>query len=588
MAAARRRPVSRPRRPARGPQARLVAIAVLLLLAWVGMGVRLFEVQVVRAGEYAERGLAQRLVERPLAAARGTIFDRNGDPLAVTVEAHSIFARPGELTDPLYAAQQLGAVLATDYEDVLALLEQDESFVYLERQVGAETALAVAELELVGIESHPEAKRVYPAGPLTGQVVGLVDIDGLGVEGLEQQYEQVLRGTPGELVYEQAPKGLAIPQGYRRIDPAVPGDDLIITIDMAIQYEAEQACRSTLEITGAARCSVVVLSPETGEVLGLVNLPEFDPAARASTDGAGFSNFAVRGVYEPGSTQKLITVAAALEEGVVTPSTVIGEVADRLEVVEGACGSASEGIYGCFEDFESHETEDMTVRDIFTESSNVGTILVSQRLPDRALVEYMERFGQGTPTGIDYSGEAVGTINVDPTCGSCMASAAIGYSVAVTPLQMAAAFAAVANDGVWVQPHLVRSVIGASGATRHAEPETRRVVSEETAWVMRELLANVVERGTGGPAQVAGYRVGGKTGTANKIAVGGGYTDITVASFVGMAPIEDPQLVVAVVVDSPSWEYRTGKRAAAPAFAQIMEHSLHQLGIPPEGEADDG
>ncbi len=299
-------------------------------------------------------------------------------------------------------------------------------------------------------------------------------------------------------------------------------------------------------------------------------------------EGGGFENFAIRGSYEPGSTQKLITVAAALDRGVFNINDVIGAVADRYEVTPGACESKTDDIYGCFGDFAPHETRDMTVREIFTISSNVGTIRVQEHLGPGVLESYLERFGLGQPTGVDFTGEAAGKINIPAGCSSCLASAAIGYSVSVTPLQMAAAYASIANDGEWIQPHLVASRVDVNGRTVPFEPERRQVVSDGTARTMRYLLADVVARGTGQKALIPGYTVGGKTGTADKIVDGVYVDDQTIASFVGMAPIDDPKVIVAVVVDNPAFEFRTGGTAAAPAFATIMEAALHALGVPPD------
>ena len=569
------RPAARTVVPAR---VRLGLMGLAFVLAWAGLGYRLFEVQVVRASEYAEKGLAQRLTRRTVAPTRGKIFDRNGDPLAMTVEAKSIYAVPDQVVDPLITAQQVAVLTGGDTATLLDGLESGKDFVYLARQVELDVARQIEDLELPGVYTHPESKRVYPAGTVAAQVVGIADIDGNGVEGLEYEYDSALRGTPGELVLETDPDGRVIPLAPRSIVPAVPGEDLITSIDLPLQYAAESTCQATLERTGARQCWIVVLEAETGEVLALAGAPTYDPELRRASDGGTFTNFAVRGMYEPGSTQKLITVSAALDTGVLDLDTIIPDVTDTYEVTPGACRSANDNIYGCFRDFSRHEARSMTVREVFTVSSNVGTIKIQERIPRQTLVDYMRRFGQGSPTGIDFSGEAAGAISIDPGCSSCWASAAIGYSVAVTPMQMAAAYAAVANDGVWVQPHLVTGMVDVDGHVTQVQPDTHPVVSEGTAWVMRELLANVVAAGTGKAAKVPGYRVGGKTGTADKYGPDG-YTQDTIASFVGMAPIDDPKLVVAVVVDTPLPEYSTGGAAAAPAFAEVMD----RLGVTPDG-----
>ena len=568
-------------------------IGVIVIASWLGMGYRLFEIQVVRAPELAEEGLSQRLVSRETAPQRGKIYDRNGNLLAMTVESQSLFAVPDQVTEPLWVAQQVGGLLGVDTEVLYDRLTSDKDFVYIKRQVDGVLAEDVLGLELAGVFAHPEPSRIYPAGPVASHVTGFVNIDGDGQEGLELVYDEQLRGIPGHAEYERDRAGHVIPQGYTNIVPAIPGIDLVTTLDLPLQYQAQEACVAAVERTDAESCWAVVLEVETGEVLAMVGAPVFDPTTRQTIDAdcaeaedpaacAMFSNFVVRGMYEPGSTQKMITFAAALEEAEVQVGTVIPEVADEYEVLEGAC--AADDVVGCFRDFEEHETKDMTVAEIFKTSSNIGSIKVAEQLGQDRLVDYIEAFGLGSPSGIDYTAEAPGILRFDAGCQTCLASAAIGYSVAVTPLQMAAAYAAIGNDGIWTTPHIVRTQVDAQGETEVAAVETRQVVSPGTSVLMREMLASVIEDGTGRNAAVDGYRVGGKTGTANKLGEDGTYTEETRASFVGMAPVSDPKVVVAVVVDAPSYDYRTGGLAAAPVFADIMEQALHRLGVSPDGE----
>ncbi|HSL27509.1 MAG TPA: penicillin-binding protein 2, partial [Acidimicrobiia bacterium] len=543
---------------------RLALLGIGLCLAWVGMGLRLYQVQVIQAPALAEEGEDQRQTERQLLPQRGNIFDRNGDALAMTVEAMSLYARPQELAEPVFVAQQIGGVLGRDPNELLSELQSGAGFVYLRRQVELDLAEEVLALEIPGVYAHEEPKRVYPTGTIASHVVGFVNVDGVGSEGIEYEFEDQLRGVPGVVTFEQAPDGVPIPWAPSQTTPAVPGDDLLTTIDLPIQYSAEEACKLTLATTSASGCWIVALEVETGAVLAIAGAPAFDPSVRQGVDGQPFANFAVRGMYEPGSTQKLITVAGAIEEGVVGPDTVIGAVADRIELRPGACEDSTDDIFGCYSDFADHETSDMAVIDVFRQSSNVGTIKIAQMMTREQIARYLDLFGLGAATGLDYPGEADGLINLDPSCETCPLSAAIGYGVAVTPLQMASAYGAIGNDGVWVQPHILRATHGLNGQARQFEPASRRVVSDRTAYLMRQLLSQVVEAGTGISAQVPGYEVGGKTGTADKLGDDGRYTDITMASFVGLAPIDDPKVVVAVVVDSPAYEFRTGGLAATP------------------------
>lgn len=573
----------------------MALIGLVVVAAWLGMGYRLFEIQVVRADELAEEGLSQRLVTRPLAPQRGKIFDRQGNLLAMTVESQSLFAVPDQVSEPLYVAQQLGGLLEVDVDRLYDRLTGDSEFVYIKRQVEGVLAEEILSLDLDGVFAQPEPSRVYPAGSVASHITGFVNIDGDGQEGLELVYDELLRGTPGHAEYERDVAGRIIPQGNTNIVPPVPGTDLITTIDLPLQYQAQESCVAAVDRTGAESCWAVVLSVETGELLAMVGVPVFDPETRQtldpSCDGAEdpvscrmFSNFVVRGIYEPGSTQKMITFAAALEEAEVTVGTVIPDVDDELAVLEGACEADDDDVVGCYRDFDEHETADMTVGEIFTRSSNVGTIRVAETLGEDRLVEYIEKFGLGEQTGIDYSVEAEGILRFDAGCQTCWASAAIGYSVAATPLQMAAAYAAIGNDGVWTTPHIVRSIVDGDGENEVAGVETRQVVSPGTALLMRELLGRVVEEGTGHAGAVDGYRVGGKTGTANKLGEDGTYTEETRASFVGLAPISDPQVVVAVMIDAPDYDHRTGGLSAAPVFSEIMEQALHRLGVGPDGQ----
>ncbi|MGQ0849451.1 MAG: peptidoglycan D,D-transpeptidase FtsI family protein [Actinomycetota bacterium] len=560
---------------------RLGTLGVILALGWVGMALRLYQVQVVQAPELAQEGAEQRQTERRLLPQRGNIFDRNGDPLAMTVEARSIYLRPAEVLEPLFVAQQIGGLLGRGQDELLAEIRSGAEFVYVKRQVELNLSQQIIDLSLPGVYAHDEAKRVYPTGPVASQVVGFVNIDGIGSEGVEYQFDDQLKGIPGVVSFEQAPDGVPIPWAPSQTTPAVPGDDLVTTIDLPTQYAADQACQETLLTTGGTGCWIVAIEVETGAVLAIAGAPVFDPTTRLASDGSAFANFAVRGMYEPGSTQKLITVAGAIEDEVVGPDTVIGAVADQIELRPGACVSNTDEVYGCYSDFEEHDTHDMAVIDVFRRSSNVGTIKIAQMMTRDQIARHLEAFGFGKATGLDYPGEANGLINLDPSCQTCRLSAAIGYGVAVTPLQIAAAYGAIGNDGVWVRPHLLAATHSLDGTTHQTEGETRRVVSQRTAHLMRQLLSQVVEAGTGISAQVPGYQVGGKTGTADKLGEDGRYTDITMASFVGMGPIDDPKVVVAVVVDSPAYEYRTGGLAAAPAFARVLEQALHRLGVPP-------
>jgi len=556
-----------------GSSARLLSVGVVLVLAWTAIGYRLTVVQGARAEEFAARGLDQRLQHRTLPADRGTIFDRDGRELAVSVDSVSVYANPLEMQDPVQVATLLAPLVGRDMQSLLADLTDGSAFVYVARQMDPAEAQPIRDAHLPGIYFLTEPKRVYPAGDLTSHVVGFVrEDDNVGLEGLELQYDAALTGTPGELLVERDPSGRVIPQGEYQVVPAEPGSDLVLTIKSEIQYAATQALADALERTGAVSGTVVVLDPESGEILAMVTLPSYDPNDRASIDEDTVRNRAVTDVFEPGSTQKLVTISAALETGVITPQTRF-DIPDKIEIQDTT-----------FEDATVHDSN-LSVQDIVAYSSNLGTILIGDQLGARLLHTFLSSFGEGSPTGVDFPGEAAGTLRPpeDWCQTTCLAGTSIGYHVAVTPLQMAAVYAAVANDGVWVQPHLVRSIVDGGGENSATTALQHRVVSVLTARQMRDMLALVVERGTGSLASVAGYRVGGKTGTTEKyLADTEQYSkDQVIASFIGMAPIADPKVVVAVVLDSPV-EHASGGSGAAPVFSAVMLAALNQLGVAPD------
>ncbi len=549
---------------------RVIIIALTMVVAWSWIGVKLFQIQVVQAAEFSEQALDQRLTTQEFAPYRGTIFDRSGHQMALTIQGTTVWANPRLVENPTLTAHLVGASLGIDEVPLAEKLASDKSFVFVKRQLEAEQVEGLRSLELPGIFFEAEPKRVYPNGSLAAQAVGFVGIDGSGIEGLEYSYDEELSGVAGYLIDERDPYGRPIPQGFQQSVPPIPGADLLTTMDMSIQFMAEQACLETIERTDALGCSMVVLDPKTGEILAMAVLPSFDPGDFNAYDESTWQNSTVRNLYEPGSTQKLVTVAAAIEEQAVSFDTEM-VVPYSIEVA----GRKIED----FGDFR--EPLRLTVADIVTRSSNVGTIMIGQKLGDPKLREYLHAFGYGQPTGVDFAGEATGVANVDPDCGSCTASAAIGYSVSVTPLQMASVYATIANNGTWIQPHVVRYIDRGDGDPEAFTPDSRRIVSADTAFIMQTMLQNVVDNGTGKAAAIDDYTVGGKTGTTLKYLSGGGYSEDHIASFIGMAPMSDPQLVIAVVVDRPVNGY-TGGAAAAPAFGEVMEKALHHLGVEPD------
>ena len=459
------------------------------------------------------------------------------------------------------------------------------SRVDLEHETVVRVEKAIEEADLIGFSFEEAPIRVYPSGALAASVIGLTrSDDGSGLEGIESVMDTELAGRPGKRVVERDQAGRAIPQAEFLLESATRGSDVILTLDREIQFVAEQSLQSAIDATGALGGSVVVMDPKTGEILAMVSLPGFDGSDRSSLDPASIRNRAVTDVHEPGSTLKVVAVAAALEEGIVRPETPF-ETPQEIEIV----GET-------YTDHGSHPSV-MTVTEIVTYSSNVGTIKIQRQLGDEVHYRYLDAFGLGRPAAIDFRGEATGRLDhVSEWCGpACGASAAIGYGIGATTLQMAAVYATLANDGEWVEPHVVAEIAAPDGTAIVSEPRTRRIVSIETAETMRSMLRGVVEDGTGFRADIDEFPVGGKTGTSDKFDVEAGeYSETeTIAWFIGIAPISDPALVAAVVLDTPQGELADGTElqfggaSAAPVFAEIVESALHQIGVSPVGSDDD-
>ena len=550
---------------------RLLSIALIFAGCWVFVGYQLYQVQVVDAAVYREAADRQLIRVEETAAVRGTIFDRQNRELAITSQSRSIYADPRQIEDPSGTASVLSELLDVDIHALRDKLYSESTFQFIARQVDTDTAA-----------------RVYPYGPLAAHVVGFVNIDSEGIEGIEAEYDDLLTGVPGRVLAERAARGQLIPQGRTEIEPAVAGADLVLAIDREIQFMAYRECVEALAVAQAKRCIAVAMDPETFEVLAMAVAPAFDPSARTPDDieSSRLINMAVRSVYEPGSTQKAVTVAAALNEGVVAWDTQY-LVQDQFEVVENTCEGDGDRGFGCYRDFSPHEPMVMTVRDCVRLSSNVCLVKIGRDLGVDKLRSYLEAFGYGQVTGIDYPGEAGGAVNLPNGCPTCPASASIGYSLSVTALQMASVYSTIANGGFRLEPRLMIGWADGDGL-RHTEPSPgTRVISEDTARTVRLLLKSVVDSGTGTNAAVSGYTVAGKTGTTRRFDSDvGAYTADYISSFVGMAPVDDPRLVIAVVVDSPqvgsTVAERTGGAVAAPAFSRIMEASLHQMGVRPD------
>jgi cell division protein FtsI (penicillin-binding protein 3) len=565
-----------PRRLGRAgrPHLRLVATLLVLVVAFGAIVVRLVQVQALGGEEYAAFGASQRFQDITLPADRGSIFDRNGNDLAVSLPQQTIWANPSLIRHPLEVAAALAVPLGLDAAGTNTLAEKlagDAQFTYVARRVDDELAATVAELDLPGISFLEEPKRFTPAGPLARSVLGEVGVDNDGLFGLELQYDDALTGEPGTLVIEKDPDGRTIPGGTHQRVPAQRGDDLVLTIDRSMQYETERALAAQITAKGAKGGTAIVSRPATGEILALANFTTDPDTGEIVATG---NNMGATAVYEPGSVNKVITVAAALEEGLVTPSTEL-TVPDSLQV--------SDHLYT---DHDPHPTESYSVTRILTESSNIGTIKLAQMLGKDRFDSYLRRFGFGETTALDFPNEAAGVLLAPQDYnGTSMGSIPIGQGIAVTAMQMLEAYNILANDGVYVPPKLVLETVDSDGG-RHpvASGATRRVVSETTAEQMREMLVNVVAEGTGTRGGITGYSVAGKTGTARKPLPEGGYgapgSYRYIANFAGFVPAEKPELSIIVVIDEPAGDI-FGGTVAAPVFADLAQYGLRLFRIPP-------
>jgi len=513
--------------------------------------------------------LSQQTASVVLPAHRGAIFDRNGRELAVGKPAKTVYATPYLLDDPRAAAKQLWRVLhIRRHRDRLALrkaLEDKKSgFAYVARKIDPALAKAALALDIPGVGAYDEEERAYPMKGSAGQVLGFVGVDGNGLEGLEAVYEKELAGRPGSETIVRDPAGRTLKTVSLR-EPT-SGANVRLTLDETIQYAAEDVLRNTLRTSGAAQAVAIVMDPRSGEILAMANAPALKGDVFNAEAGLK-RNRCITDVYEPGSIFKLVTISGALADGLVTPTSRF-TLPSSLTLYDRTI-------------HESHErgVVNYSVREILQWSSNVGAVKIGMKMGKDSLLKWMDRFGFGRTTGLGLPGEATGIVPpAELWSGTSIVNIPMGQGIAVTPLQMALAFSTVANNGVQVTPRLVAQV----GDTVYDTVEKRRVIPSRAAREVRAMLATAVDKGTGTKAQIPGYEVAGKTGTAEKpLPNGGGYSKTDyVASFVGMVPADHPRLVVLVAVDSPRSSIYGGD-IAAPAVQKIMRFSLQHLEIAP-------
>lgn len=548
---------------------RLRLVVAVFAIVFAGAFARVAWLQAVKAQALDKLATSQNREEIDVPARRGTIYDRLGVQLAIGERATTVYANPRQITDPRAAAVAAGETLGVNPDELYPLLaDRSKGFVYVARKADTDKAQALEARGIAGFGFYPEERRAYPQEAVASEVVGYAGIENKGLSGLELELDKALSGHDGAKTIVRDPFGRTI--DVIDSEPAVNGKAAYLTIDHSLQGQVERILKGARARWSAAAATAVVLDPRTGGVLALAVEPGFDAnifptVARWEPDR--LRNRAVTDTYEPGSTFKVVTIGGVLESDIVSPSTKFRlpykiQVADRV-----------------IHDAEPRGTQTMTVSQILSQSSNVGVVTLAFQLQQERLSEWIHRFGFGRKTGIDFPGETRGIVlPPDKWSGSTIGNVPIGQGIAVTPIQMAAAYGAIANDGMWVQPHLVERIEG----EKPVVPQRRRVLSPRTSTELTKMLRGVVQEGSGTTAQIPGYKVAGKTGTAAKPEPTGGYSDTRyVASFVGFVPASRPRLVVLVTVDEPKGAIWGGV-VAAPVFAEIAQFALQYLDIPPD------
>jgi len=558
-------------------QFRIRIFGVLFILVFCVIAARAYQLQVVEAPELQARADQQRHHVIKLAPRRGTIVDRNGSPLAVSLEVDSLYADPVLITDPAATAKKLAPLLKSSQSDLIRTLSaKGRRFVWLERMMDPEAAGAVRQLRIPGLAFVSERKRYYPQSAIGAHVVGFTGLDPRGLEGVELEYDRLLQGEPELLISTKDARGRGLASAEAPIQGGAGGHNLQLTLDRSLQYIAEKELARVVRESDAMGGTLVMLEPASGRILALASWPDFNPnlAGRYKPDER--RNRAICDVYEPGSTFKPFLLAGILEEGLMTPEQTLYCEQGRYSVG----GSVVR---------DSRKFGDLTLMEMLKFSSNIGFVKLGKALERDRYYRYLQSFGFGSRTGVDFPGEVSGLIRPPSRWFEIdLAAISFGQGISVTPIQMAAAMAAIANGGLLMEPYLVETVTDADHqVVQRRLPEVRhRVISEKTASQVRQMMVEVTEPGgTGVRGAVPGFRVAGKTGTAQKVdAVTGGYSiDKRIASFIGFVPADNPAMVIAVTVDEPQGTVYGGQ-VAAPVFSRVAAQALNHLNILPQSQ----
>ncbi len=549
---------------------RSTILLVSIILGLLVVGGRLVYLQVVAAPAFAQRATDQRLRDMTLSPKRGAIYDREGEPLAVTTEACTVYATPQSIDDPVGTSAAIAAILGEEPDAYVERLSRDTSFVYVARKLDVDRAAALRDLDLQGIDFIDDSRRVYPSGELACQVLGFVGVDDEGLAGLEKQYDELLAGVPGSILAERDPSGRVIPGGVMSSVDPTDGQDIVLTIDKDIQYQAQLEITAAVEKWNAVSGSVIVMNPQNGEIYAMATAPGFNPNDFGSSEAYTHRNRPITDSYEPGSTVKSLTAAAIISEGLYGPNDMF-ELPPTIQVADRT-----------IKESHSRPTVNWSLADIVINSSNVGSVMLGLELGEEGLFRYLDGFGLSERTGVDFPGEGMGSLPpVDQWSGSTIGTIPFGQGVSMTPLQLARALASIANGGELPTPHFLRELPDQPDAS--LVWPARRVLTEDAARTTTSILERVVTEGTGSEAAVPGYEVAGKTGTAQKARTDGrtGYArDKYIASFSGFLPAGNPQVLILVMLDEPS-NAIYGGTVAAPTFAKLAQFSVSHLKIPP-------
>jgi cell division protein FtsI (penicillin-binding protein 3) len=554
---------------------RLQLLSIGLAFVLSIFAARLVDLQLLNREPRAEAAVADRTAVVTLPAKRGTIYDANMNVLAESVEAVDVTADPRQVKDREATADYLAPILNIPREQIVASLTSDKHFVYVAKQVSPETWDAVSSLDLVGIFGQKTTKRYYPSGELAANVIGYVRPDGVAGAGLEYGLDTELKGTDGQKIFESGIGGRPIPTGSERERKPVPGTSVQLTIDRDLQWVAQRAIEARVKEVQADSGTVVAVDPRTGEIKALASVPTMNPNFPGAASDENRNNRALTEVFEPGSTSKVMTLAAVVDQKAATPRTVFTV---PYSFTRGGT---------TFRNSDGHPTYRLTLAGILAKSANTGTIEAAELIGEETLYDYMKKFGVGEPTGLNFPGESKGYIpppsDWSPTS---FPTIAFGQGLSLNAIQATSVFATVANGGVRIPSTLIKSYISPDGEVQAAQPpEGVRVISEEAAKQTMRMMEQVVgDEGTAKMAAIEGYRVAGKTGTAYRINDDCGcYDNSVTASFIGVAPADDPALVVGVIVQNPKLS-RYGGATGGPVFREVMVHGLQEMNIPPTGK----